>query len=174
MSAVKYFVFLAVISCVLAPSLGWGVEPRPFPDVEFFSLDGQESVKLEDFRGRPVLLTFWASWCGPCRAELPELAELGREMKDSGLVLLAVNLDSSAAAGQRFLEREGIEAPAFRLSDDDQAMIGIRSLPTTILLDGNALAVQIFSGYSPTVVDAIRRLVEEMIAPGGDSTKALN
>jgi len=127
-------------------------------------LDGKESVRLEDFRGQPVLVTFWASWCGPCRAELPELAELTRELKDSGLVLLAVNVDSSAAAGLRFLESSGIDVPAFRLNDSDQATIGIRGLPTTILLDGDALAVQIFNGYSPTVVDAIRRLVEGMTA----------
>jgi len=162
MFAVRRFVFFVVVVFLVLPTLLWAGDPRPFPNIEFYSLDGEESVKLEDFRGQPVLVTFWASWCGPCRAELPELAELTRELKDSGLVLLAVNVDSSAAAGLRFLERSGIDVPAFRLSDSDQAMIGIRGLPTTILLDGDALAVQIFSGYSPTVVDAIRSLVEGM------------
>ncbi len=164
MCAVRRFVFLAVVVCVVIPSLGWGVEPKPFPNVEFHSLDGDKSFRLEDFRGQPVLVAFWASWCGPCRAELPELADLTREVKEYGLVLLAVNVDSSASAGQRFLERAGIDVPAFRLNDSDQEMIGIRGLPTTILLDGEALAVQVFTGYSPTVVDAIRRLVEGMTA----------
>lgn len=152
---------------MVVPSLLWGGEPRPFPDVEFHSLDGEESVRIENFRGQPVLVTFWASWCGPCRVELPELVELARELKDSGLVLLAVNVDSSAAAGLRFMERYGIDVPAFRLNDSDQAMIGVRSLPTTVLLDGEAIAVQAFTGYSPTVVDTIRRLVEGM-TPAAD------
>lgn len=163
MCAVKRLVFCAVVVCVVVfPALLWGEGPTPFPNVEFHSLDGQGSVKIEDFRGRPVLVAFWASWCGPCRVELPELAELTRELKESGLVLLAVNVDSSAAAGQRFLERAGIDVSAYRLSDRDQAMIGIRGLPTTFLLDGEALPVQVFTGYSPTVVDGIRRLVEGM------------
>jgi thiol-disulfide isomerase/thioredoxin len=123
---------------------------------------------MEDLRGHPVLLTFWASWCGPCRAELPELVTLSRELKTSGLVLLAINVDSSAEAGLRFLRRGGIDVTAYRMSDQDQAMIGVRSLPTTILLDGDALPVQIFTGYSPGVVEAIRGLVQGMARP--DST----
>jgi len=162
MCAVKRFVFMTVVICILIPCLLWGDERTPFPNLEFHSLDGQDSVMLEDFQGRPVLVAFWASWCGPCRVELPELAELTHELTDSGLVLLAVNVDSSAAAGQRFLERAGIEMAAFRLSDQDQRMIGIKSLPTTILLDGEALAVQIYTGYSPSVVASIRQLVKGM------------
>ncbi len=163
MCAVKNLVFCAVIVCVVVlPTFLWGADSTPFPNVELHSLDGQDSVRIEDFRGHPVLVAFWASWCGPCRAELPELAELTRDLKETGLVFLTINVDSSAAAGQRFLKRAGIDVSAYRLSDRDQAMIGVRSLPTTILLDGDAVPVQVFSGYSPTVVGAIRRLVEEM------------
>lgn len=154
--------FFAVIGCIAIPSLVWGGSGTPFPNVELHSMDGQKSVRVEDFRGRPVLVAFWASWCGPCRAELPELAELTHELKDSGLVFLAVNVDSSVSAGQRFLQRTGIDVSAYRLSDQDKATIGVRSLPTTILLDGEARPVQVFTGYSPTVVGAIRRLVEGM------------
>ena len=163
MCIVKRLVFSAVAVCLLVTStLLWGGERRPFPNIELHSLDGQTSVKMEDLRGHPVLLTFWASWCGPCRAELPELVTLSRELKTSGLVLLAINVDSSAEAGLRFLRRGGIDVTAYRMSDQDQAMIGVRSLPTTILLDGDALPVQIFTGYSPGVVEAIRGLVQGM------------
>ena len=161
----KRFVFLAAVVFVMLSSLLWGGDRTPFPNVEFHPLGGQESVMLEDLRGRPVLVAFWASWCGPCRAELPELVELAHQLKDSGLVLMAVNVDSTAAAGQRFLERAGIEVSAVRLSDQEQRMIGIRSLPTTILLDGEGFAAQIYTGYSPAVIDSIRRLVTGMTGP---------
>ncbi|MEN8163426.1 MAG: TlpA disulfide reductase family protein [Acidobacteriota bacterium] len=158
----RRLMILAVVGCVVIPSFLWGGEHTPVPNVELRSLDGKNSVRIEDFQGHPVLVTFWASWCGPCRTELPELAELTRELKDSGLVLLTINVDSSAAAGQRFLKRAGIDVSAYRLNDRDQALIGVRSLPTTVLLDGDAVPVQVFRGYSPTVVGAIRRLVEGM------------
>ncbi len=167
--AVRRFVFFAAVVFVMLPSLLWAGDRTPFPNVEFHPLNGQNSVMLEDFRGRPVLVAFWASWCGPCRAELPELVELTHELKDSGLVLLAVNVDSSAAAGQKFLERAGIELSAFRLSDQEQRMIGIRSLPTTILLDGEGLAAQIYTGYSASVIESIRQLVKGMSGTDSDS-----
>ena len=148
-----------MVACSIPVS---AAESTPFPNVEFHSLDGQKSVWTEDFRGKPLLITFWASWCGPCRVELPELAELSHELKDTGLVFLTVNIDSSAAAGKRFLERGGIDVPAFRLSQEDHALIGVRSLPTTILLDGEGLPIEVYTGYSPTVVGGIRRLVKEL------------
>lgn len=154
--------FFAVVGCIMIPSFGWGGSATPFPNVEFHSMGGQKNVRVEDFRGRPILVTFWASWCGPCRAELPELAELTHELKDSGLVFLPVNVDSSAEAGLRFLKQTGIDISAYRLSDRDNDTIGVRSLPTTILLDGEARPVEVFTGYSPTVVGAIRRLVKDM------------
>lgn len=157
--------FAALMCLVMLPTLVLGAGSTPFPNMEFRSLDGQETVWTEDLRGKPVLITFWASWCGPCRAELPELAELVDEMKDSELVMLAVNIDATAAAGQRFLERGGIDVPAYRISKADQKAVGVVSLPTTILLDEDALPVEIFAGYSPTVVDSIRKLVKEMVAP---------
>lgn len=159
--------FFVAVGCLLIPSVGFGGGSTPFPNVVLHSMDGQKNVRVEDFRGRPILLAFWASWCGPCRAELPELAELAHQLEDSGLVFLPVNVDSSAAAGLRFLQRTGIDVPAYRLSEKDHAMIGVRSLPTTILLDGEALPVQVFTGYSPTVVGAIRHLIEGMT--GADS-----
>ena len=64
-----------------------------FPNVAFTALDGSRQLDLESFRGRPVLLTFWASWCGPCRQELPELQKLSAELAETGFALVTINLD---------------------------------------------------------------------------------
>jgi thiol-disulfide isomerase/thioredoxin len=130
-----------------------------FPNFGFSSLDGSQQIDLESLRGRPVLLTFWASWCGPCRQELPELQKLAAELADTGFTLITVNTDDSPAMGTRFLQRNGIEVPVYRMSDRDLATLGVRALPTNVLLDREGRPLQIFKGYSPEVPAEIRRLV---------------
>ena len=133
-----------------------------FPNLEFTALDGVSKIDLESLRGKPVLLTFWASWCGPCRQELPELEKMVGELAEEGFVLVTVNMDQSPAMGMRFLQQHDIDVPAYRMDQRDLAQLGVRSLPTNVLLDREGRPVQIFSGYSPDVPAEIRRLVLAM------------
>jgi len=139
----------------------------PFPNYTLFTLDGSSTVQLADFRGRPVLLTFWASWCGPCRVELPELKKLYGELVGTGFVLLTVNVDTSPTAATRFLDALGLELPTYKMTSRDLVQLGINSLPTNVLLDAEGRPVQIYRGYSPEMIQDIRRLVSEM--RGGDA-----
>lgn len=79
-----------------------GVAPLVDHEAPGFALrDAQgQPVELKQFRGRPVLLNFWATWCAPCKEEMPEFEEVYRQHKDQGLVVLAVSLDDEAAAKQ--------------------------------------------------------------------------
>jgi thiol-disulfide isomerase/thioredoxin len=145
------------------------VEEVPiFPNIAFTSLDGSRQLDLESFRGRPVLMTFWASWCGPCRQELPELQKLSEELADEGFELVTINTDQSAVNGARFLKKYNIDVPVYRIDRATQMALGVRSLPTNLLLDREGRPVMILRGYSPEVPSEIRRLVLEMDkAPGG-------
>jgi len=134
-------------------------ERAPFPSLSLRTLDGSGSVALDGFRGRPVLLSFWASWCGPCRMELPELQKLAVELEDEGLALVTVNMDRSPAMGMKFLERYNIDVPVFLMSSRDLQTLGVGALPTNVLLDRDGRPAQIFEGYSPEVPMEIRRLV---------------
>ena len=149
---------------VAAPCAGRSAngEVPIFPNVILTSLDGAQKVELEDFRGRPVLLNFWASWCGPCRQELPELERLQDELKSTGFAVIAVNMDQSAAQGLRFLKMNDLEVPAYRLDRKTLAMLGVKSLPTNVLLDREGRPVQLYRGYAPSVPEEIRRLVLAM------------
>ena len=104
-AVMRYRVLLIAVSLLFVVGLGWTVEEEPqnplFPEVIFTSIDGNSTMTMSSFRGRPVLLTFWASWCGPCRVELPELSKLYGELAGKGFVLITVNVDQNPAAGRR-------------------------------------------------------------------------
>jgi thiol-disulfide isomerase/thioredoxin len=159
-----------VASTLLLVAAGWAADLTPsnpqFPDeVLFTSLDGNATVTMTDFRGRPVLVTFWASWCGPCRVELPELARLYGELAGRGFVLLTVNVDRNPNAGRAFMNQLGLSLPVYRLNPMDTRALGINALPANILLDRDGRLIQAYKGYTPAVVDEVRRMVLEMTAP---------
>jgi thiol-disulfide isomerase/thioredoxin len=133
-----------------------------FPNLAFTAIDGSAQIDLESFRGRPVLLTFWASWCGPCREELPELQRLYGELVGSGFVLLTINMDSNPALGARFLKHYGISVPVYRMDSRALADLGLKALPTNVLIDREGRPALIQRGYSPEVPGQIRQLVLAM------------
>ncbi len=139
-----------------------------FPNMTLKTLDGAGSVAIESFRGRPVLLSFWASWCGPCREELPELQRLYNELAGQGFVLLTVNVDVSPLIANRFLAHLGVKVPVYRMDQRDIQALDINALPTNILLDREGRAVMVSAGYTPTVSEQIRRLVTLMDAEPDD------
>ncbi len=162
-------VFCALLG--LTASAADPVEEVPlFPNIAFTSLDGSRQLDIESFRGRPLLMTFWASWCGPCRQELPELQKLSVELADKDFALVTINTDNSAILGARFLQKYNIDVPVYRMDQRTLLELGVNSLPTNLLLDREGRPVMILRGYSPAVPGEIRRLVLEMDeAPVGDS-----
>jgi thiol-disulfide isomerase/thioredoxin len=156
-----------ILSALVAPVRGEEseLEVPVFPNVAFTSIDGTRQLDLESFRGRPLLVTFWASWCGPCRQELPELQKLTVELADEGFELVTINVDQSAAMGARFLKKYDIDVPVYRMDQRTLMTLGVDSLPTNLLLDREGRPVQIYRGYSPQVPKEIHRLVLEMDDP---------
>ncbi len=118
---------------------------QPAPDFELSTLEGNR-VRLSSFRGRPVLLTFWASWCGPCRRELPEVSGIYREYNDKGLVVMGVN-DEGKAIARRFAAQEGLPFPTL---DDGglkaHRLYRVRAIPSTFLISADGKVVRFFRG----------------------------
>ena len=135
-----------------------------FPNLPLYAPDGSEQVDLESFKGHPILLTFWASYCGPCREELPALEKMFAELGDDGFVLVTVNMDKTPDMGARFLERYDIDIPVYRMDGPTLMRLGVKALPTNILLDADMRPVRIYQGYHPTVPDEIRKLVVKILA----------
>jgi cytochrome c biogenesis protein CcmG/thiol:disulfide interchange protein DsbE len=119
---------------------------RTAPDFEAQQADGSP-FRLSETRGKPVLLTFWASWCGPCRAELPDLSEYQKAHPE--LVVYAVNVDRERQRADGFLRQVRFELPI--VWDNKAEAMGqydVLSMPTMFLLDANGTVKWKKVGYA--------------------------
>ena len=150
--------------------------PVPAPQTGFFDRSGA-LVTLAAFRGRVVLLNFWATWCAPCIREMPALDRLQADLGDQGLAVLAVSQDRGGAKVVRpFLEKLKLDNlaiyldPAGKLGRD----AGLRGLPTTLLIDRRGRLVGGLQGPaewdSPEAARLIRHYLKQP-APSGELTE---
>ena len=112
-------------------------QPIPAPVVALEGPDGR-SLRLEDFRGKVVFLNFWATWCAPCRQEMPAMERLYLAYREHGLVVVAVNFKESGAETEKYIKELGLTL-GVALDPDGVAAsaFGVRGLPVTFLLARN-------------------------------------
>jgi cytochrome c biogenesis protein CcmG/thiol:disulfide interchange protein DsbE len=141
------FVALTVAADVAAP-VPATAQQEIAPPFAVRSLEGK-MVRLTDFRGRPLVLDFWATWCGPCRAGMPHLNEIHSRYADRGLVVLGLSVDEgSPASVRRFADRLGVKFPLAMANDQILDLYGpIRSIPTTFFINRRGEVVRRVRGY---------------------------
>ncbi|WP_321471675.1 redoxin domain-containing protein [uncultured Paludibaculum sp.] len=118
---------------------------KPAPDFELKSLEG-EKVRLSNLRGKVVLLNFWASWCGPCRRELPGLADIYDRLGKKGLHIYGIN-DEGKGIAKEYSNEAALSFPT--LDDSGRkvhSLYRIRSIPTIFIIDANGQVVRFLSG----------------------------
>jgi peroxiredoxin len=140
--------------------------PRPKQASDFtVSLLGGETLKLRAQRGKPVLVNFWATWCGPCREEMPAMERLYLKHRARGFVLLAVSVDSDATLVKPFLDKLKLTFPVTLDTKMDLANVyGVRALPASFLIDRNGYLTALALGPRPWDNRAAHALVEGMLA----------
>lgn len=149
------------LSSAAAPASGAGASnpssvqssssgPVKAPDFTVYDADGN-SVKLSDFRGKPVVLNFWASWCGYCTKEMPDFYELYKKDKSEINFLFVDWTDGhqeTKETAQAFLKQKGYDFPVYYdLDQDAVAQYGLTGLPATIFIDRNGYFVSGKIGY---------------------------
>ncbi len=134
------------------------------PDFTLSTPDG-EPITLADLRGHPIILNLWASWCGPCRAEMPALQRVHEAYQDTGLVLLAVNAthQDSQSAALAFAAEYGLTFPVL-LDLDGQVshLYELRALPSTYFIRPDGLIEEVVIG-GPMAEALLRTRVERLL-----------
>jgi peroxiredoxin len=138
------------------------------PDFTLQDVEGK-TVQLSTYLGKnPILIDFWATWCNPCKTELPHLEAIYKENKDKGLIFLAISEDSpkSVAKVKPYVKSKNFEA-IIPLDPDGSVLrkfFGDNTLPYTILIDRSGKIVQTFTGYVPGQEQDIAKLVDKVCA----------
>ncbi len=147
---------LLLAGCTSTPRLIGG----PAPD--FTVRDSDRTVSLHDLRGKPVVLNFWTTWCGPCVEEMPSLVQLQKRMGDH-VTVLAVSLDEDENAYHKFLRDYHIDLLTVRdPSKNSTRLYGTTGQPETFLIDASGKVRRKFVGAAdwtnPEIIDYLNRL----------------
>lgn len=144
---------------------------KPAPDFELSTLDGKK-VKLSDLRGKAVLVNFWATWCGPCKIEMPWLADLQTKYASKGLVVLGISVDEGSADKIASFSKEmGVNYTVLRTTDEvSDAYGGIDGLPTNFYVGRDGIVVEQVAGLVSK--DVMESEIQVALAHGGPGTAA--
>jgi thiol-disulfide isomerase/thioredoxin len=153
-------VLLAAVPASDAAS-GSGAAPQ-------FSLDarGGSKISLAQYRGQVVMLNFWASWCGPCRQEMPLLESIYKKYNKMGFTLIGVNVEPDSKAAEGFLKQTPVSFPVIYDKDSTVSKAyDVSGMPSTVIIDRKGNIRVLHRGYKPgdenEYLDSIRALVRE-------------
>jgi peroxiredoxin len=166
------FAILALLALAAGPAPGAStsltLEPSRAPALKVRTVSG-ELLTLEKLVARgPVVLDFWATWCRPCLAELPELETLYGRYRERGLTVVAVSLDGprNYAKVRPFASKLRLTFPV--VLDEDgriQQLYQVRAMPTTVVIDTAGMIVSVREGYRPGDTRALEAEITKLLAP---------
>ena len=134
---------------------------RPAPAFKLPDLKGQE-ISLDQYKGKVVMLDFWATWCGPCRMTMPLLEKLQKEYPNN-MVLLAINLEESRDTVRDYIRQQGLNSHV--LLDEKGSLgevYGTEAIPMQVLIDKEGIVRDIKTGFSPTMAGQLRAEIERL------------
>lgn len=163
---IKNLTFGLVLTVFAATSLASsGLEGTVAPDFALKSSTG-ENLRLSEYRGDVVMINFWATWCGPCRQEMPLLDELYQRYERVGFNLLGVNIDDDSRRAMQMIDELGVNFPVlFDARKEVSKLYEVDAMPVTVLVDREGNVRYVHHGYKPgyedKYLDQVRSLLRE-------------
>jgi peroxiredoxin len=153
---------LATAATLLAPA--WAAPTSgPAPDFTLRTLEGQ-NLRLQEQRGQVVLVNFWATWCAPCRQEMPHLNRLYDKYRASGFVLLGVNVDDDTTKAAGVAAKLGVRFPVLLDTEKKVSRLyDLNSMPATVLIDRDGRVRQYHRGYREGYEDTYDKQIRELL-----------
>jgi peroxiredoxin len=149
---------------VALPALA-GPSGAPAPTFTLAARSGQE-VSLSQYKGQVVMLNFWASWCGPCRQEMPLLESIYRKYNKMGFTMIGVNVEPDSNAANEWLKATPVSFPILYDRDSKVSKLyDVSGMPSTVIIDRTGRLRVLHRGYKPgdenEYLDSIRTLIRE-------------
>jgi peroxiredoxin len=146
----------------------------PPPDFRLQTIDGDWLTLSDELDGKVVYVTFWATWCVPCRREMPHLEKLYEELADQGLLIIGINTDPPGTTSKikPYIKRYGLTYPT-ALDPDNNVLDKYnptRELPYAVLIDRSGDVRQVFPGYRAGDENLLRDKILELLAEGAPET----
>ena len=137
---------------------------RPAPQFSLANLDGK-NVSLKDFADKVMVVDFWATWCGPCREEIPHLNKLYENYRGKGLVVVGISMDAEGPeVVKQFAKELRMEYPVVMGNENvQQDFGGIVGLPTTFIIDRKGNIVKKYTGYQPAIMQDMEQTIKELM-----------
>jgi peroxiredoxin len=156
---------VAIVAAALMTLPAAGANPSPAPQ---FTLDSRAGspVSLAQYKGQVVMLNFWASWCGPCRQEMPLLENIYKKYNKMGFTLIGVNVEPDSKAADEWLKQTPVSFPVLYDKESKvSAMYDVAGMPSTVIIDRKGNVRMLHRGYKPgdenEYLDSIRTLIRE-------------
>ena len=152
----------------LAPAAAWALG-EVAPDFTLRDIDNQ-SVSLSSTKGKVVLISFWATWCGPCQVEMPHIQKMYSELGSKGFTVLSVSADDARTASmvKPLIKKNGYTFPV--LLDKETTVVAqynpSKTLPYSVLIDRDGKIAKVHQGYNPGDEVGLRKEVEALLAAG--------
>ncbi|MFZ5756442.1 MAG: TlpA family protein disulfide reductase [Pseudomonadota bacterium] len=153
-------VLLAVSGTVHAAADATG---KPAPDFTLKSTSGK-NVRLAEQRGDVVMINFWATWCGPCRQEMPLLEKLHGKYKDLGFTLLGINVEADDSGMAKYLKDVPVSFPILRDGENRIARLyGVDGMPSTVIVDRGGKVRFVHRGYKPGYEQKYEQQIKQLV-----------
>jgi len=164
--------FTALTVFVISASFGMGnianasqktLDGSPAPDFTLKSRSGK-NLRLSDYRGQVVMVNFWASWCGPCRQEMPILEKMFKRYSKLGFVILGVNTEQDSSKANAYLRDIKVSFPIlYDTTSKVSKTYSVQAMPTTVIIDRNGKMRYLHAGYKSGYENDYKKQIKKLI-----------